>query len=59
MRLVYGSTLAIAIALVVPTIYAQGQQPPMDASRSVAGGGITAPGWKGRSTPTRKRPGSP
>jgi hypothetical protein len=48
MRLVYGSTLALTIALLVPTVPgAQGQQ-PMEASRTVAGGGISAPGWQGK-----------
>jgi len=49
MRQVYGSALAFAIALLVPTVYsAQGGQAPMDASRTVAGGGITAAGWMGK-----------
>jgi len=49
MRLVYGSTLALTIALLVPTAPgAQGQQPMGDASRTVAGGGISAPGWQGK-----------
>ncbi len=46
MRLVYGSVLAIAAAvLVTPVITAQGQP---EAAKAVAGGGITAPGWTGK-----------
>jgi len=46
MRLVYGSALAMAIASLVPLTTAA--QAPQDANRSVAGGGITAPGWQGK-----------
>ena len=43
MRLVHGSAVAIAMALLVyPTINAQ------DAARAVAGGGISVPGWPGK-----------
>jgi hypothetical protein len=43
MRLVHGTAVAIAMALLVyPTINAQ------DAARAVAGGGITVPGWQGK-----------
>jgi hypothetical protein len=46
MRFIYGSTVAIAIMMLVPTaIEAQGQP---DAARTVAGGGISVPGWAGR-----------
>lgn len=46
MRLVHGSTLAAAIVLLIPgVICAQGK---MEDSRSVAGGGISAPGWTGK-----------
>ncbi|MGH9582645.1 MAG: hypothetical protein ACRD4O_06900 [Bryobacteraceae bacterium] len=46
MRLVRGSTIAAAIAMLIPgVICAQGH---MDVSRSVAGGGIFAPGWVGK-----------
>jgi len=49
MRLVYGSALALAIASLVPlTSAARGQ----DANRTVAGGGITAPGWQGKADGT-------
>lgn len=42
MRLVHASVFAIAAALVMPVLHAQ------DADKKVAGGGITAPGWKGK-----------
>jgi hypothetical protein len=46
MRFVHGSTLAVALALLVPALVgAQGQG---DSSRSVAGGGISAAGWVGK-----------
>jgi hypothetical protein len=45
MRLIHGSALAIAIAVLVPPmIGAQGQE----TARAVAGGGVTAPGWTGK-----------
>ena len=44
MRLVYGSMLAISLCLLVtPAINAQGE-----ASRAVAGGGISVPQWTGK-----------
>lgn len=49
MRRVYATTFAIVTALSVVSMAAQ--QPPADASRKVAGGGITAAGWKGRVDP--------
>jgi hypothetical protein len=46
MRLVNGSALAIALALLVsPVIGAQGQG---DAARTVAGGGVSVSGWTGK-----------
>ena len=45
MRRVYATTFAIVTAL---SVSMAAQQPPADASRKVAGGGITAAGWKGR-----------
>lgn len=46
MRFVHRSTLAVAIALLVPAfVGAQGQA---DSSRSVSGGGITVAGWTGK-----------
>ena len=54
MRLVYGYAVAVAAAMLIPQgIGAQAQE----AARSVAGGGITAPGGPARSTRTRKRTG--
>src|SRR3989475_5356188 len=45
MRLIQGSAIAVAIAVLVPPMLgAQGQETP----RAVAGGGITAPGWAGK-----------
>jgi hypothetical protein len=49
MRLIHGSSVAIAIALLVPglaTIQAPAQQ--AESSRSITGGGISAPGWTGK-----------
>lgn len=44
MRLVHGSMLAVAIVMLVPpAIGARGQ----DTARTVAGGGISVPGWAG------------
>ncbi len=45
MRLVYGSTVAVAFALLAAsTLGAQAQE----TARAVAGGGITVPGWTGK-----------
>jgi hypothetical protein len=45
MRLVYGYAVAVAAAMLIPQgIGAQAQE----TARSVAGGGITAPGWTGK-----------
>ena len=44
MRLVHGSAVALAVALVMPAVH--GQQ--ADADRKVAGGGISVPGWQGQ-----------
>jgi len=51
MRFVSASALALAGALCVGHVHAQQAAPPaapQDASRKVAGGGITAAGWKGK-----------
>ena len=57
MRLVYGSALAVALAIVVsPVSHAQGQG-MQETARAVAGGGITAPGWQGMVDPTEKSAG--
>ena len=47
MRFVSATALAFTGALFVAQVHAQ-QAPPADASRKVAGGGITAAGWKGK-----------
>jgi hypothetical protein len=47
MRLVYGSALAVALASLVPLSPAA-QAPAQETNRTVAGGGITAPGWQGK-----------
>lgn len=44
MRLVHGSAIALAVALVMPAVH--GQQ--AEADRKVAGGGIQVPGWQGQ-----------
>lgn len=47
MRLVYGSAVAVAVAmLAAPSLTAQMQM--QDANRAVAGGGIFAKGWEGK-----------
>ncbi|HZY73685.1 MAG TPA: hypothetical protein VFE22_11310 [Edaphobacter sp.] len=49
MRLLLGSTLAVALALLAPALV-NAQTPaaaPTETSRSIAGGGISAPGWTG------------
>jgi hypothetical protein len=46
MRLIFGSALAFTMALLTPgVILAQGQT---ETSRTVQGGGISAPGWTGK-----------
>jgi hypothetical protein len=45
MRLTHASAFALAAALLVPAVQVAGYQ---DADQKVAGGGITAPGWKGK-----------
>jgi hypothetical protein len=54
MRLVYGSTLALAVALLVPTI--TGAQAP-EAAHPVAGGGVLVPGWTGAVDPGAEKAG--
>ena len=44
MRVVYGFTLAAAVAVLTANLYAQAQ----DASKGVAGGGIAVAGWTGK-----------
>lgn len=52
MRVVHGIVCALAVALLVPA-GARAQ----DADRIVAGGGITAPGWKGEVDPASAKAG--
>lgn len=55
MRLVHGSAFAVAVALLVsPIVGAQGQT---EQARTVAGGGITVPGWTGKIDPNEERAG--
>ena len=49
MRRTYGSMLAIAVIMLSPTV--SGAQPQAETSRTVAGGGISVPGWKGQIDP--------
>src|SRR5688572_27660965 len=48
MRRVYATTFAIVTALSAASLLAAPQTPQADPSRKVAGGGITAAGWKGK-----------
>jgi uncharacterized protein YfiM (DUF2279 family) len=57
MRLVHGLTFAAAIALVMPTLAAQGAAQDPNASRAVAGGGITVAGWTGKMDESRENTG--
>ncbi|MFI5227954.1 MAG: hypothetical protein ACHQWU_02725 [Gemmatimonadales bacterium] len=50
MRRLTSSVVAVAAVLILPQVGAA--QGGMDASRSVAGGGISAPGWMGAVDPT-------
>jgi len=53
-RLLYASTIAVAVALLTPAIPGLAQ---MDPDRVVPGGGIFAPGWKGTIDPQSKSQG--
>jgi hypothetical protein len=53
MRFIYSSTLAIAIVMLIP---AMGRAQD-ETSRSVAGGGISAPGWTGKIDANEERSG--
>lgn len=57
MRLVYGLTVAVALALVVPSLSAQGQGQDPNASRAVKGGGISVAGWTGKMDDSRENTG--
>lgn len=48
MRLHHGLTFVAAVALVVPSFGSSVVAQAQDAARSVAGGGISAPGWMGK-----------
>jgi hypothetical protein len=55
MRLVHGSALAVALAILVPPVIgAQGQ----DAARAVAGGGVSVPGWTGQIDASEEKSGA-
>jgi hypothetical protein len=46
MRFIQGSTLAVAVVILIP---AMGKaQDQTKSSRSIAGGGILVPGWMGK-----------
>jgi hypothetical protein len=49
MRFVPGSALAAAVVMLIPgLIRAQGKMEKMETTRSIAGGGISVPGWTGK-----------
>ena len=54
MRLVYGSAVAVAVAMLVPAMI--GAQAP-ETARPVAGGGVTVPGWTGKIDPGEEKSG--
>src|SRR6478735_3737589 len=54
MRLVYGSAVAVTVAMLVPAMI--GAQAP-ETARPVAGGGVTAPGWTGKVDPGEEKSG--
>jgi hypothetical protein len=47
MRLVHGFAFAAALVMLVPGVMSA-QNPTEGASRAVAGGGISVPGWSGK-----------
>jgi hypothetical protein len=55
MRRVYGSAVAIAAVMLVPRVSTA--QVTQEASRSVAGGGISIPGWAGKIDPKEEAAG--
>jgi hypothetical protein len=58
MRFVQGSTLALALTLVAPSIItAQGKPQDSDASRVIKDGGISVPGWQGKIDPQEEKAG--
>lgn len=56
MRRVFVSVVSLAAIALVPRVSAA-QNPPMEASRGVAGGGIFVPGWTGKIDSTRENAG--
>ena len=54
MRLVYGYALAVAAVMSAPNMIGAQQA---ETARSVAGGGITAPGWAGKVDPNEEKNG--
>ncbi len=48
------SPVALALVLLAPSLFAQGQ---MESSRSIAGGGISVPGWTGSVDPSEQSKG--
>jgi hypothetical protein len=55
MHLIHGSTIAVAIVMLIPAMSpAQAQS---EESRTVAGGGISAPGWTGKIDANEERAG--
>ena len=57
MRLVHGFTFAAAIALIVPSLAAQGAGQAQETTRKVEGGGITVAGWTGKMDESRENAG--
>jgi hypothetical protein len=57
MRLVSGLAVAVAIALLAPTLGAQAGAQDPNASVAVKGGGITVPGWTGKMDESRENAG--
>ncbi len=55
MRLVHGFTIAVAIFMLLPA--AANAQAQGETSRSVAGGGISVPGWVGKIDPNAEKAG--
>jgi hypothetical protein len=55
MRFIQGSTLAVAIVMLIPGI--DKAQDQTESSRSIAGGGILAPGWMGKIDANEERAG--
>lgn len=55
MRLLYGSALALAIAMLIPAM--SNAQAPTETPRSIEGGGISVPGWTGEVDAREKQAG--